>query len=62
MNRPNSYTLEFRESGFKLALDSDQPVAETAGEIGVHENTLHTWISKYSRSAPGRLVVFSGCY
>jgi len=51
MSKPNSYTPEFRESAVKLALDSDQPIAETAREIGVNENTLHTWISKYSRSA-----------
>ena len=49
MSKPNSYTPEFRESAVKLALDSDQPIAETAREIGVNENTLHTWISKYSQ-------------
>ena len=50
MSKPNSYTPEFRESAVKLALDSDQPIAETAREIGVNENTLHTWISQYRRS------------
>lgn len=47
----NSYTAEFRESAVKLALDTDQPIAETAREIGVNENTLHTWIKKYTRPA-----------
>ena len=51
MSKTNSYTPEFRESAVKLALDSDQPTAETAREIGVNENTLHTWISQYSRPA-----------
>jgi len=32
-----------------LAIESDKPVAQTAREIGVNENTLHTWISKYGR-------------
>ncbi|MDP1559293.1 MAG: transposase [Nitrosomonas sp.] len=47
--KPKVYTAEFRESSVKLATESDKPVAETAGDIGVNENILHTWISKYSR-------------
>ena len=54
MSKPNSYTAEFRASAVKLALDSDQSIAETAREIGVNENTLHTWISKYSRPTTER--------
>ena len=53
MSKPNSYTPEFRESAIQLAFDSDQPVVETARDIGVNENTLHTWISKYSRPTAG---------
>jgi transposase-like protein len=47
--KPKVYTAEFRESSVKLAIESGKPVAQTAREIGVNENTLHTWISKYSR-------------
>jgi transposase len=47
--KPKIYTAEFRESSVKLATESDKLVAQTAREIGVNENTLHTWISKYSR-------------
>lgn len=43
------YSPEFRESTVKLAIKSDQPIAETAREMGVNKNTLHTWIRKYSR-------------
>ena len=32
-----------------MAIESDKPVAQTARAIGVNENTLHTWINKYSR-------------
>ncbi|MEQ1486475.1 transposase [Methyloglobulus sp.] len=46
--KPKVYTAEFRESAVKLANDSDKPIAQTARDIGVNENTLHTWISKYS--------------
>lgn len=47
--KPKIYTAEFRESAVKLANESDKPIAHTARDIGVNENTLHTWISKYSR-------------
>ena len=47
--KPKVYTAEFRESAVKLANESDKPIAQTARDIGVNENTLHTWISKYSR-------------
>jgi len=32
-----------------LANESVKSIAQTARDIGVNENTLHTWISKYSR-------------
>lgn len=47
--KPKVYTAEFRESSVKLAIESDKPVAQTARDIGVNKNTLHTWINKYSR-------------
>jgi transposase len=46
--KPNTYTSEFKESTVKLALESDQPIAQTARDLGVNPNTIHTWISKYS--------------
>ena len=48
--KPNkSYTPEFKESAVKLANETDQPVSQTARDLGVNVNTLHTWISKYSK-------------
>ena len=47
--KPKVYTAEFRESSVKLAIESDKPVSQTARDIGVNENTLHTWINKYTR-------------
>lgn len=38
--KPKVYTAEFRESSVKLATESDKPVAQTARDIGVNENTL----------------------
>ena len=47
--KPNTYTAEFRASAVKLANESDQSVAQTAKDLGINVNTLHTWIGKYSR-------------
>lgn len=47
--KPKVYTAEFRESAVKLANETDKSVAQTARELGINENTLHTWINKYSR-------------
>ncbi len=47
--KPNTYTSEFKESAVKLAIESDQPIAQTAKDLGINPNTLHTWISKYSK-------------
>lgn len=47
-NRKNNYSLEFKISSAQLAVDSEQPIAQTARDLGVNYNTLHNWIAKYS--------------
>jgi len=47
------YSAEFKERAVKLAVESDQPVAQTARDLGVNENTLHTWLSKYHHGSHG---------
>ena len=44
------YPAEFKERAGKLAIESDQPIAQTARDLGVHENTFHTGIGKYHRA------------
>lgn len=46
----NNYPLEFKVSSAQLAVDSDQPIAQTARDLGVNHNTLHNWIAQYSDS------------
>ena len=43
-----SYTIEFKQSSAKLAAESDQPIAQTAKELGINETTLYGWVTKYS--------------
>ena len=45
-----SYPAECKERAVKLAVESEQPIAQTARDRGVNENTLHTWIGKYHRT------------
>jgi transposase len=42
-----TYSVEFRDSAVKLALESDQPTAQIARELGVKKSTLYTWINNY---------------
>ena len=44
MSQPTmrKYPTEFKEHGVKLALESDQPIVQTACDLGVNVNTLHT--------------------
>lgn len=46
----NNYSAEFRASSVKLALESDQPIAKTARDLGIKDNTLYTWINNQSNS------------
>lgn len=52
MSQPTTrtYPAEFKERAVKLAVESDQPIAQTARDLGVNENTLHTWIGTYHRA------------
>ena len=47
------YSAEFKERAVRLAVESDQTVAQTARDLGINENTLHTWLSKYNQNGNG---------
>ena len=46
----NNYSPEFRASSVRLALESDQPIAQTARDLGIKDNTLYTWVNNQSNS------------
>jgi transposase len=52
MSQPptKKYPAAFKERAVKLAVESDQPIAQTARDLGVHENTLHTWMGTSHRT------------
>ena len=38
--KQNTYPSEFKESAVKLAIESDETIAQTARDLGVNPNTL----------------------
>lgn len=40
------YTDEFRADAVKLARSTDQPVSQTARDLGIAEPTLHMWVAR----------------
>lgn len=52
MSQPttSTYPAELKELAVKLAVESDQPMAQAARDLGVNENTLHTWIGTSRRA------------
>jgi transposase len=52
MSQPTmrKYPAEFKERAVKLAVEPDQPIAQTARDLGVNENTWPTWIGTDHRT------------
>ena len=46
MSQPalQGYPAEFKERAVKLAVESDQSMAQTARDFRINEHTLHTWM------------------
>jgi transposase len=53
MSQPatKKYAAEFKERAVTLAVEADQPIAQTARDLGVKENTRHPWSGTYHRVA-----------
>lgn len=41
------YSLDFKKSSVKLAIESDQPISKTAKDLGINESTLYNWVCKF---------------
>ena len=42
--RASKYSPEFRERAVRLARESDRPVSAVAHDLGVHPDSLRTWM------------------
>ena len=47
----NVYPVEFKKSSAELAANSPQSISQTAIDLGININTLHTWVKKYHPKA-----------
>ena len=56
-NKQETYSEEFKESSVKLALETNQPYAQTARELGVKLPTMYAWIKKYSPPSKNNVSV-----
>jgi transposase-like protein len=52
MGKYRKFTPEYRDEAVKLVLDSEQPIAHVARELGINEGTLGNWLNKYRREHP----------
>lgn len=46
-NNRKKYSAEFRESSVKLALESEQPLSQTASDLGIEKKTMYNWVNSY---------------
>jgi transposase len=44
MGRRSKYPSELRERAVRLARGSDRPISTVARDLGVHRETLRTWV------------------
>jgi len=53
MGKRRKFTNEFKLEAVKLAESGKAPVAQTARELGLHENVLRKWMQLYGKQAGG---------
>ncbi len=44
-----NHSLEFKQSSARLAVESEQPIAQAAEELGLKPSTLYSWVSSYGK-------------
>jgi transposase len=48
-----NYSPEFREEAVKMVIETSQPIAKVARELGIVEGTLGNWVNTYRREHVG---------
>ena len=44
-----SLTPEYKEEAAKLVIETSRPIAESARDIGINEQTLRNWVNAYRK-------------
>src|SRR6476659_2990589 len=48
-----NFDREFREGAVRIVRETGRPIAQVAGELGLHEGTLGRWVSRDRRARDG---------
>jgi transposase len=48
-----TFTSEYKEEAAKLVVESSRPIAESARDIGINEQTLRNWVNAYRLAHAG---------
>lgn len=46
-NKRRTFTPGYKEEAAKLVVESSRPIAESARDIGINEQTLRNWVNAY---------------
>ena len=44
---PPRYTDEFKQEAVKQVINNNYPIKDTADRLGIHPDSLKTWVSRY---------------
>ncbi len=57
------FSPQFKAEAVQLVIQSDRPIVEVAGELGIIPGTLGNWVNKYREENPEGLSngVCKGC-
>jgi len=53
VKKRRSFTPEYKEEAAKLVIETSQPIAESARDIGINEQTLRNWVNAYRKAHAG---------
>lgn len=53
MGKRRKFELEFKAEAVRLVRDQGRTVADVARSLGVHVNTLHTWVKEGAAEGRG---------
>ena len=53
MSRPRKYSDELRERAIRLALEGERPIKHVADDLGIHPESLRTWVRQAEADAAG---------
>jgi transposase len=54
MARPRKYSVELRERAVRLVFESKRPIAHVAQDLGIHKESLRTWVRQAEADRGGR--------